>query len=176
MCKDGLLVEAHRAPARGPGKCGAQSKNLVVYKASNSQMPQLMVVVSGAILSRDTSKVLGGSGVRTITFPATVRTIRQDAFCRAKSLLSVVLNDGLEVLGTDEQSHSGVFQYSGLKRVRFPRTLKRLGRRTFMGCMRLRAGKFPDGLEHIGEACFSGTGLENVRFPASLRTLCQGSF
>ena len=100
-----------------------------------------MTIVSGAILSRDTSEVLGGS-VRTITFPATVGTIRQDAFCRAKSLLSVVLNDGLEVLGTDEQSHSGVFQYSGLKRVRFPQTLKRLGRRTFMGCMRLRAATF----------------------------------
>ena len=128
------------------------------------------------MFSRDTSKVLGGSGVRTITFPATVRTIRQDAFCWATFLLSVVLSDGLKALGTDEQSHSGAFQYSGLKLVRFPRTLKRLGHRTFMGCMRLRAAKFPDGLEHIGEACFSETGLENVRFPASLRTLCQGSF
>lgn len=45
-----------------------------------------------------------------------------------------------------------------------------------MGCKNLKTIELPDGLEYLGECCFSETGLESVDFPASLRTVSQGSF
>ena len=77
-------------------------------------------------------------------FPEMVRSIRQGSFYGVKSLVSVVLNEGLEVLGTEEQSLNqlkfcGVFHESGLKRVRLPSTLKVIRNEAFMGCKNLKS-------------------------------------
>ena len=48
-------------------------------------------------------KIFGGSDeISTVIFPETVRTVRQGAFCKIQSLKAVILNEGLEILGTDE--------------------------------------------------------------------------
>ena len=70
----------------------------------------------------------GPDNVRTMTFPVTVRIVRQGSFHGITSLKSVVLNDGLGVLGTDEcrsdgARFPGAFEGSGLKRVQLPSTL-----------------------------------------------------
>ena len=84
--------------------------------------------------------VFGGSdGIRTITFPSAVRAIRQGAFYKVESLRSVVLNEGLEALGTDEcqsdgNRRPGVFQESGLERARLPSTLRAIEYTVFEGC------------------------------------------
>lgn len=76
--------------------------------------------------------VFGASdGIRTVVFPDMVNTIRQGAFNKIGSLRSVILNEGLETLGTDEyksdgKGYLGVFQESGLRRVRLPPTLRRI--------------------------------------------------
>lgn len=58
--------------------------------------------VSGVEFGRDMGKVFGGpDDIRTIIFPSMVRTIRQKAFGKVESLRSVILNECLEVLGTD---------------------------------------------------------------------------
>lgn len=62
----------------------------------------LRIEVSGIEFCRDMMQIFGGSdGVRTITFPIMVTTIRQGSFYQIKSLQSVVLNDALRTLGTD---------------------------------------------------------------------------
>ena len=49
------------------------------------------------------STVSGGlDDVRTITFPNMVKIVRQGAFHSVKSLVSVMLNEGLETLGMDK--------------------------------------------------------------------------
>ena len=50
-----------------------------------------------------------------------------------------MLNEGLEVLGTDEltpegKRYPGVFEKSGLRNVVFPSTLKRIEYNAFAGC------------------------------------------
>ena len=92
-----------------------------------------------------------------------------------------MLNEGLEVLGVDERTlgspyHRGVFEGSGLKRVRLPSTLKRIEFSVFLRCSQLQTIRFPNGLEYIGTWCFGETGLERVEFPASLRTVAQEAF
>ena len=126
--------------------------------------------------------VSGGSdGIRTMTFPAMVRKVRQEAFYQVSSLRKVILNEGLEALGVDEcpigrKKYYGVFQESGLRQVQFPSTLKEIGYRAFMDCRNLNTVCFPEGLELLGKSCFSRTGLSTVKFPKSLRKIAQASF
>ena len=82
--------------------------------------------ISGVEFNGDMKKVFGGpDGIRTMTFPKVVRKIQQGSFHNIESLRSVVLNEGLEALGTDEYKpdgmrYFGVFEESRLERVRFP--------------------------------------------------------
>lgn len=96
--------------------------------------------VSGTEFGRTMKDIFEGSdSVSTMIFPSMVRTIWQDSFYGVKSLRSVVLNEGLETLGTDEckldrDKCFGVFEKSGLKRVRLPSTLRRINRNTLCCC------------------------------------------
>ena len=79
-------------------------RNMITYTASKKE---LRMCISGIKFSRDMTKVFGGSDdIRTVIFPNMVRTVRQGAFRGVKSLKSVILNERLEVLGTDERSLS----------------------------------------------------------------------
>lgn len=74
-----------------------------------------------------------------------------------------MLNEGLEVLGTDEYPKSGlwsgVFEGSALEHVDLPSTLRRIEYSAFDGCEMLRRIALPDGLERIGRRCFQESGI-----------------
>lgn len=114
------------------------------------------------------------SGLESIAIPPSVRVIHQSAFCGCRNLKKVTLNEGLEVLGTNKYPSGygrwcGVFDGSALEHIDLPLTLKRIEYNVFRDCRELRRVKLPDGLEYIGKHSFAGTGLESVKFPASLR-------
>ena len=92
------------------------------------------------------------------------------------SLRSVLLNEGLETLGSDEQGDSGVFEESGVREVRFPSTLVEIGCAAFRSCERLKSVLLPDGLRRIGANAFWGSGLETVALPPGLRSVGSGAF
>ena len=106
-CRDGKAVTVLRrtASVRDLGERKTVPGSGVAYARdgrSGALLPR--IEVSGVEYDRSMETVFGGSdGARTMTFSNTVRTIRQSSFHEAKSLRSVVLNEGLEVLGTDEQ-------------------------------------------------------------------------
>ena len=118
------------------------------------------IAVSGVEFDRHMRMLFGGpDGIRTIIFPSMLRTIKQSAFSQVGSLRKAVLNEGLEVLGTNELTpdgklYPGVFFVSGLRNVKFPSTLKRIEYRVFMGCRNLKTVCLPEGLEYLGEGCF----------------------
>lgn len=176
-CWDGsaAVVPYRTASIRDLDGTKTAPSNRITYGIGRKE---LEIVVSGVEFDRCMTTVFGGpDDIRTIIFPKMVRTVRQGAFHGVKSLRAALLNEGLETLGTDEykpdgERYPGVFQESGLKRVKFPSTLKRIEYTTFMDCERLRVAHLPDKLEYIGGTSFSGTGLESVEFPASVRTIC----
>ena len=90
------------------------------------------------------------------------------------------LNEGLEVLGTDEypggEDWCGVFHGSALESVELPSTLRRIEYSAFAYCARLKHIRLPEGLEVIGKAAFVGSGLEEVVFPSSVRRVCPYAF
>ena len=52
-----------------------------------------------------------GSGLESVEFPASLRTIAPASFARCKSLKTVKFSEGLEVLGTDEYPDDGGMWY-----------------------------------------------------------------
>lgn len=160
----------HRiANIRGPDEQKTVPSSCVTY-ARDDQTHALAprIEASGTEYGRRMETILCGSdGVRTIIFPATTKTVRQGSFYEVASLRSAVLNDGLETLGTEEhvpdgRVRFGVFQSTGLRRVRLPATLKRIECMAFMNCRELKTVQLPDRLEHIGTACFQESALESV--------------
>ena len=140
------------------------------------------IEISGVEYTRNMKTIFGGSdGIRTIIFPTMVRIVRLGSFHKVQSLRTVVLNEGLEILGTNEYAsyspmYCGVFQESGLENVRFSSTLRRIECATFLKCEKLRSVNLAEGLEYIGESSFAGTGLASVEFPASLRIIDDNVF
>lgn len=98
--------------------------------------------------------------------------IAQGAFTECRSLITVILNEGLEVFGIDGKVYEdmpGVFENSALERIRLPSTLKRIERRAFMGCESLKGVLLPEGLEYIGRRCFYSSCLEEIALPSSIK-------
>ena len=97
--------------------------------------------------------------------PPSVRTIHQGAFCYCSRLKKAALNEGLEVLGTDEylediDCEKGVFRRTALKSVELPSTLRRIEFGAFCSCEDLKDVTLPDGLEYIGNAAFADSELD----------------
>lgn len=94
-CRDGKRVEV---------QCGTVEqncpRNLVKYARNKSQRLHSSVTVSGTQFCRDMAEIFGSpDAIRTMTFPVTIRTVHDYTFDEAKRLRSMVLNDGLRVLG-----------------------------------------------------------------------------
>lgn len=128
-----------------------------------------------------TEILVGSDKVRTIIFPRMIRIVKNELFYATETLRSVILNEGLEVLGVDEYQADGdlckgVFEASGLERVRFPSTLRRIEYGVFKMCARLKSVQFPEGLEYIGKVAFGASGLESVTLPRSVKTVCVQAF
>ena len=83
-----------------------------------------------------------------MTFPNTVRRVRDEAFYFNRQLLSVILNEGLETIGIYEREYhsfcSGVFTYSRLEHVAFSATLRVLGDGAFRDCKKLKRISFAE--------------------------------
>ena len=103
-----------------------------------------------------------GTGLESVKFPASLRTLCQAAFAMCKNLRRVEFCEGLAVLGTNEypsenenfQRYYGVFGESALESVKLPKSLKRIEYSAFAGCKNLRSIAFPERLEYIGKWSF----------------------
>ena len=134
------------------------------------------------------TKISGGSPGRTYACPRTVAVIGRDAFSNMKHLVSIRLNEGLEVL------EEYCFRCSEIRRLALPSSvwsigagafsecthlayadlsaahgLKCLASQAFMWCRNLRRVLLNDGLEIIRGQCFNSCGMEEIAIPSSVR-------
>ena len=54
--------------------------------------------------------------------------------------------------------------------------MKEIDIETFYGCKYLKRIEIPEGVEHIGDGCFSHSGVEEVTLPSTLRDINQSVF
>ena len=90
------------------------------------------VIVSNEQLSRDMTKINYGNPGKTYAFPPTVKTVSICGFYEIKRLLSVRLNEGLEVLKCN------CFERSGIKRLMLPASVCSIEECAFSGCNNLQ--------------------------------------
>lgn len=93
----------------------------------------------------------------------------------------IQLNEGLERLCVEEvlggQEYEGYAFYGcAIKSIKLPSTLKIIGAKTFCGCDDLKRVEIPNGVEHIGERCFSDSGIEEIALPSTLKMIDEDAF
>ena len=113
MCRDRREIGVPRKTAnvRDLDETKTVPRNKILYRTSKRDTK---AVASGVAFGRNMSTVFGApDDVRTIILPKMARTVRQGSFCKVKPLRVAILNEGLEVLGTDEHRLDGKW-YSGV--------------------------------------------------------------
>lgn len=65
---------------------------------------------------------------------------------------------------------------SVLENVNLPKGLTLIGKNAFQDCNQIKSIELNEGLENIGESAFSGTTLETVKFPSSLKIINDCAF
>lgn len=123
------------------------------------------------------------SGLEEIVFPRGVRTVGLYAFIGCENLRDVRLNDGLQHLGDGEIVNGKVveafaFAKTGLYNIWIPPTLRYIPNYTFAQCKNLKRVVFTvrGQLEKIGFGAFKGSGLEKLKLPRSVRSICANAF
>ena len=101
-----------------------------------------------------------------------LKTIGGYCFQRCKSLKSIELPDGVEILS------SYAFSYCpSLTSVSLPSTLKKMGSHCFYGCSSLTNIVIPEGVSEVSRSCFCECpSLVSVVLPSSLREIGSDCF
>ncbi len=97
--------------------------------------------------------------------------ISQEAFRGCTSLASLTLGDSIQYIGA-----SAFRECSRLTEVKIPNLVTRLGDYCFASITALKHVELCDSLQEIGTYCFSGSGLESISIPASVKSIRDYAF
>lgn len=76
----------------------------------------------------------------------------------------------------ENSAFSNTSRRSVLENVHLPKGLTLIGKNAFQDCNQIKSIELNEGLENIGESAFSGTTLETVKFPSSLKIINDCAF
>lgn len=76
----------------------------------------------------------------------------------------------------EDGAFSNESRQSVLENVNLPKGLTLIGKNAFQDCNQIKSIELNEGLENIGESAFSGTTLETVKFPSSLKIINDCAF
>ena len=111
-------------------------------------------------------------GLKKVTLPKNLKTIRECAFRNCESLESVVIPDGETSIGNS----AFAFCYN-MKSVKFPKELTSIGSEAFYRCYALTTLELPSSLKTISGGAFSElTNLTSVSMPEQLETIGDNAF
>ena len=167
-------------------------KTLLYYPANNTQTEYVMpdtvenipndlfnyhTYVTSVKLSSNLKEIprgaFKGSKVTSITIPASVMEIGEEAFAYASSLTELKFESGslLETIAAD--AFNGCSGLTGT--ITLPEGLKEIGASAFENSG-ITGVVLPGSLTEIGERAFRGAKLESVTLPGSLRTIGADAF
>ena len=108
----------------------------------------------------------------SVTFGPGLRKIDGMAFSDCYALRELVLPEGTEILGPRAFSCC-----DALETLRLPASLREIGRGCFAECRGLRSVSLPEGLKTIGREAFAGcVELEHIELPEGLETIPDSCF
>ena len=110
--------------------------------------------------------------IESVTVPKTVKEIGEETFFECDMLREVVLNQGLEIIGSN-----AFFWCEKLEKIDIPDTVKEIGKGALQGCKKLTEIKLPDGLTCLEDSLFSSChSLKTVSVPDSVSEIGDGVF
>ncbi len=83
---------------------------------------------------------------------------------------AVVIPDSVEIIG------HFAFNNNGIKEIRFPEGIRRIGDVAFQDCNRLTSITLPDTVEQLGEGTFGLCSLQKVKLSNALKSIPAGCF
>ncbi len=115
-----------------------------------------------------------GTGLTSVTIPASVESIGEGAFAVSGNLSSVNFADNSNLTSIGESA----FTNTGLESITIPASVKSIEGGAFNSCTSLSTVDFADNskLTSIGERAFQGTGLESITIPASVESIGAYAF
>ena len=106
----------------------------------------------------------------SMELPNGITKIGRQAFFAQKVLTSVKLPDTLIIIGARAFSDC-----AALTSLVIPKSVTIIGESTFMGCTKLKTINLPDTLTSIGGGAFNGSGIESIKWPASVNSIAAES-
>ena len=123
------------------------------------------------LLSKDGKVLIAELGDNEIVeIPETVEEIGDSAFNKIGSLREIRFPDSLKKIGKK------AFAETDLLRVDLPDSLIEIGEQAFSFCKRLETADLPAGLKSIGNKAFEGCPIKKVFIPASVESIGEDSF
>ena len=124
------------------------------------------------MLSQCSNRIVGDFEIPATYDGAAVTEIERAAFIANAGLISVVVPEGVEIIGNS--AFSSCFS---LERVVLPSTVKSIGVCAFASCRKLKEVKIPDGVTEIADETFEFcTELASVELPAGLTRIGNKAF
>lgn len=139
--------------------------------------------------------VFSGSGLESITIPASLETLPESTFKGCASLKSVTLPQGMTEIGiaafegctqleaVDFPSSISEFWYNAfsgctsLKKVAIPENVTTINFSLFDGCTSLESVELHEGVHSLESDCFAGcTNLKRIYIPSGVRDIHDTSF
>ena len=110
--------------------------------------------------------------IKSVTVPKTVKEIGEETFFECDSLREVVLNQGLEIIGS-----YAFYRCEELEKIDIPDTVKEIGESAWKYCEKMTEIKLPDGLTCLEDSLFSRCGnLKTVSVPDSVSEIGDSVF
>ena len=162
------------APEEYPGEYYSAPCTSPLYQGGRGQPSecstlQTITFAEGSVLESIGQYAFATTGVTSVDFPASLKTIGGFSYCR--SLETITFAENIENIG------NYAFAGTGITSLDFPASLKTIGQQAFACtyCTTLATITFAEGsvLESIGNWTFFGSGVTSLDFPASLKTIGQ---
>ena len=110
--------------------------------------------------------------IKSVTVPKTVKEIGEETFFECDSLREVVLDQGLEIIGS-----YAFYRCKELEKIDIPDTVKEIGEGAWKDCEKLTEIKLPDGLTCLEDSLFSWCkNLKTVSVPDSVSEIGDSVF
>lgn len=162
----------------------------------NTYSDKIFKIVIGNGATSIGNNAFRGNEAYSISIPASVTAIGDDAFRECKNIMSVTIPEGVAKTGerafqscgnlrditfpaSIEQIGAGAFfQCQELKSAVFlpGEKLVQIGNNMFQGCWRLTDVTLPRKMDHIGKDMFSGTGISSLIIPDGVDIIDERAF
>ncbi|MBP3842316.1 MAG: leucine-rich repeat protein [Prevotella sp.] len=115
---------------------------------------------------------IGGSEVKDIVIPKSIKVVRNGLFQNCKSLTTLKLSEGICSVGDDAFNSC-----SNLTSAVLPTSLTSIGNSAFANCSELTTAAIPSALSTLGSSAFESCAkLPSITFPTTLSVISESAF